>query len=479
MVAITEKPFIHLIQMPYGWYVYDVNRDRILKVDQDVYAYLDAEQQGNHVAMKGLLPKVDKQIRIMKEGKFLSSSHPEEMYHPATDYIEAILSKKIEKITLQVTRQCNLRCKYCVYSEMNHEGQRKHSGDAMTWETAKAAIDFLAEHSYEERIVNIGFYGGEPLLNFGLIKKCVNYVQDVFEGKEISFSITSNGTVISSEIVEFLSLNKIQLTFSLDGPSEVHDKRRVFRDSNRSTFEKVMENLQWIKANYPDYSKTVSVNAVLDTSEDFGCVDSFFKTLSTQGNAALNLSTSFVDDTYSDEKKSFHEEFIPRMGYQYFNVLLALSGRYSPRKLSLIAQRNYETLRDKFENKPSVSILPKKTAPGGPCIAGKTRLFVDVFGNFFPCERVSETSKCMKIGNISDGFDITKILPLINISKLTPNECKDCFAFWHCTTCAKQCDNNGVLDADAKRTNCDNSRNIADSDLRSTIAVLEMRDSFN
>jgi len=470
-----EKRFIHLIHMPYGWYVYDVNRDRILKVGQDVYMYLEAEQHGDQAAMARLLPPVEKKIQTLKDNQFLSCSHPEEMCHPATDNLNTILSKNVEKITLQVTQQCNLRCKYCIYAETNHEGQRKHSINKMTWDVAKAALDFLAEHSYEERAVNVGFYGGEPMLNFTLVKKCINYAKDIFEGKKLTFSLTTNGTIFTPEIVDYLCKHKVSITISLDGPGEIHDKRRVFRDSDRSTFTKVMENFEWIKRDYPEFFDTISISTVLDPSEDYHCMDEFFKTLRVNGDRAMTVAASFADDTYSEEKNIFQDEFIPRMDYELFNVLLSLSGRFSSSKLSAIAKTQYLLLYDKFENKVAPSIIPPKSAPGGPCIAGKTRLFVDVFGNLLPCERVSETSECMRIGHIDSGFNLEKAKALINVAQFTSEECKHCFAFWYCSICARQCDNKGCLEAQTKRKNCANSKASVEGDLRSYIAILEIQ----
>ena len=80
--------------------------------------------------------------------------------------------------------------------------------------------------------------------------------------------------------------------------------------------------------------------------------------------------------------------------------------------------------------------LPKKTHPSGPCIPGSHRLFMDVDGNFYPCEKVSESSKLMKIGNINTGFDLNNIKKLLNVGKLNENSCKHCWAIRFCGICA-------------------------------------------
>ena len=113
---------------------------------------------------------------LMDNGYWAEKSVVEKVEHPYTRYIPILLERKINKITLQVTQSCNFRCKYCIYSENANRSQRTHSSKHMSWETAKKAIDFLYEHSVDSEKIYIGFYGGEPLLEFELIKQCIEYV---------------------------------------------------------------------------------------------------------------------------------------------------------------------------------------------------------------------------------------------------------------------------------------------------------------
>lgn len=109
----------------------------------------------------------------------------------------------------------------------------------MDWNTAKKSLDFLLEHSIDNEIVNIGFYGGEPMIEFDLIKKCIEYAKEIFKGKDIQFSITTNGTLINKKIIRYFVKNKVNLTISLDGPKEVHDKNRRFCNGS-GTFDKII-----------------------------------------------------------------------------------------------------------------------------------------------------------------------------------------------------------------------------------------------
>ena len=144
------------------------------------------------------------EVNMLKEqGYFSTESYIKEVRHIYSDYLSVFLARKLTKITVQLTQNCNFRCKYCIYSETHNTRQRSHSTERMTWETAKKAIDFLREHSVDSPEVNIGFYGGEPLLEFPLLKKAVEYSEQQFEGKKLTFNITTNGTLLNDEMIYF------------------------------------------------------------------------------------------------------------------------------------------------------------------------------------------------------------------------------------------------------------------------------------
>ena len=155
-----------------------------------------------------------------------------------------------------MTQNCNFRCKYCVYSGAENSYQRVHSNKVMNWNTARKAIDFLWEHSIDSKDVNIGFYGGEPLLEFDLIKKAIEYSRKKFMGKEISFSMTTNGTLLTEEIIRFLSKNKVQLVISLDGAKEINDENRVFKNGS-GTYDRVIRKIDLIKQIDSVYANSV------------------------------------------------------------------------------------------------------------------------------------------------------------------------------------------------------------------------------
>jgi len=159
-----------LFQTPNGCYFFDANKDEMIPISRESYQYLNEGQKEN----TGLIKEMPTELsNLLKQGYLNPESTVKEIKHPYTDYLEIFLERKITMMTLQLTQDCNFRCKYCTYSEEHNKSQRSHSAKVMSWETAKKAVHFLRDHSADSKSVNIGFYGGEPLLEFSLLKKII------------------------------------------------------------------------------------------------------------------------------------------------------------------------------------------------------------------------------------------------------------------------------------------------------------------
>ena len=359
-------------------------------------------------------------------------------------------------LTLQVTQACNLRCSYCVYSDVNNDLQRAHSAKRMTLEMAKKAVDFFWEHSIDSPSVNIGFYGGEPLLEMQLIKNVIEYAEKMFLGKELSFNITSNGTLLNEDIIEYFIEKNVKLTISLDGPKEIHDKYRRFAANGKGSFEVVFDNINILRKKYPEYFNTIIFNMVVNPQNDFTYTNTFF-----QENDYLksgNVSASIVDDLYSMEKIIYSDDFNEKLDYHMFLALLNSLGRVEHESIFPIAMENILQIIDKKKSMGKLQTLGDCIAPGGPCIPGQLRLFVSIDGNFYPCERVSESSEVMNIGNIDEGFNMDNVKALLNVGSITAEECKNCWAFTHCYLCAKYADDGNCLNSELRKAYCEEVR---------------------
>jgi len=462
------KPFVQLFKTPRSQYVFDVNKNEMLPVSAESFDFLQQCMAGQADIEAAGIEEIQELIR---EGYLRTESVVQEIQHPYTPYLKYFLDRKIEKITLQVTQGCNLRCKYCVYSENVNVQQRSHSNRRMSWETAKNGIDFLWEHSVDSPRVNIGFYGGEPLLEFSLIKCATEYAKKIFRGKKLSFSITTNGTLLTDEIIDFLVREEVWLTISLDGPQEIHDRNRVF-SSGEGSFSTIMKNIKRIERLAPDYAQNIMFSMVMDPQNDFDCINEIMVGLDN-----LNSHTflaSIVDREYDDAEVLFSQEYLWKSYYQQFLALLSILGRYPIENVSAISKKISDIAINDARRLRLPAPLRPIDVPSGPCIPGQLRLLVNVDGYFFPCERVSENSEAMCIGSLNNGFDIPKARSLLNVGSITPDACKRCWCFRQCSICAKKADDGSAhLSPRIKLSHCREIRSNAYVAMRRSLLLAE------
>ena len=175
---MSKNPFIHLMETPLGHYLYDVNTNTQLRISEESHRYLS---NGCDALESGAVPD---EITALLERGYLQEKRSKKIEHPMTNRLVHELDSNVYQMTLQVTKQCNFRCAYCIYGDVAFDSQRKHEADFMDLDIAKKAINFLAEHSKDQESIVVGFYGGEPLLAFPLIQDTVLYALEVFKHKK-------------------------------------------------------------------------------------------------------------------------------------------------------------------------------------------------------------------------------------------------------------------------------------------------------
>lgn len=446
-----EKPFIHMMRTPLCNYLYDVNTNLFVGLDENTYKHLKKVEQGECSLEDSDDGHVIRNIAILKEQGFLSTKHPKEIRHGHSDLMEWHLSENIRQIALQVTQQCNFRCAYCAYCAGDFELQRDHSAKRMSIETALTAVDFYASRCGNQEHPAIAFYGGEPLLEFPLIQKVVEYAEKKLYGKKLIFTITTNASLLTVDFARFFSEHNFITTISLDGTPETHDKSRRFASDGGGSFAVIQDNLKNIVENCPEFK--FSFNIVIDPRYPCDSMHQLFSSKSFFRKA--RITSTLINDQFSIEKTVPGDIFLHQNYCYMFQSYLTLLGLYDRKNISRVALTELISSLKKIKDsmRPSISI-PDAAAPGGPCIAGAMRLFVNVDGNLFPCERVSEKSEAMNIGNLWEGFDYNKINKLINIAQTTEEKCKNCWAFQHCTLCCTHSDNCGELSADLRLSQC-------------------------
>ena len=247
-----RKPIIQLFKTINNHYLLDGVKCEILPIDKKSFWYLsDVLNERSEFNVDNLPTEELKYLHF--NGYLETKSNVEKLEHAYTNYLQYFMERKLSKITLQVTQNCNFRCKYCIYSEDTNKKQRSHSQESMSWDTAKEAVDFLLMHSIDSKDINIGFYGGEPLLAFDLIKDVVAYAEKVFKGKKLTYNMTSNATLLDEEKIDFLIEHDISLMISLDGPKKINDLNRVYPDGS-GTYDTIMKKIQLIYSKYPEYA---------------------------------------------------------------------------------------------------------------------------------------------------------------------------------------------------------------------------------
>lgn len=327
--------------------------------------------------------------------------------HSAPYNVNKIL--EINTMYLMVTKHCNLSCKYCYIS------RRKPL--TMSWEIAKRSLDILLHNFPKEGRCEIVYFGGEPLLNFKLIKQCVEYIerklQDESKKKRIEQIIFSNGTIISDDVKDFLRQKRIKVIISLDGLQEVHDSVRIKADGS-GTFSNIIENYKQFK--------------------NKGCDVGISMTLANHNIDHLIESLIFINDELSPssigfgqvhyEKNVDNNEFLvkPRYFAKTLETVIDELGEQRPELLRYVTRR-FETF---------VNCTIRKA----DCPARHSKIVVDCDGTLCPCEALLDDPS-HSLGHISD-FQSSSILSnqlwneWNNWKFYKHDKCESCYARTFC-----------------------------------------------
>ncbi len=365
------------------------------------------------------------------------------MFH-VSDIRNYVLRFGLLRLTLCITEDCNFRCKYCAYSDF-YEYTRNPSNKYMDFTIAKKAIDYYFSLLKEGKRYNplrkpaIGFYGGEPLLNFKLIKRIVNYIENKYNDCKIIYTVTTNGSLLDEEKANWLMGRGFIIDVSLDGPEEEHDRLRVYTNGN-GTFRDVMKNVGSImEAGYND----IGCLPVFDWKSDLFKREEFFNRHDVprvQGAFPVDdvEGCSYYQQFTNEDRLAFIEQFERARDYYFTN----LDRQIRRKKLSLfddiIGQAPKNALFRSISIYRHHSIMPFT----GACIPGR-KIYVNVNGNYYMCEKLNEG---FPIGNVNEGLSFEKILKLIYEYNNSMDRCPECEVARRCICCYKSFEiGNGFL----------------------------------
>lgn len=318
----------------------------------------------------------------------------------------------VKALCLHVAHTCNLNCAYCFASQGKYHGERA----LMSFEVGKQALDFLMEHSGTRRNLEVDFFGGEPLMNWDVVKRLVEYARSVEKerNKNFRFTLTTNGVLIDDDVIEFANKEMSNVVLSLDGRKEINDRTRVDYAGNGS-YDKIVPKFQkLVKArggkNY--YMRGTFTHANPDFTNDvFHMADLGFTELS------MEPVVCKVDDPAALTK-----EDIEVVKQQY----------------EILAK---DMLRREKDGKPITFYHYMIDLTGGPCIykrisgcgSGTEYMAVTPWGDLYPCHQFVGDDK-FKLGDVWHGVTNDTLRDdFRSCNVYARKECSDCWAKLYCS----------------------------------------------
>ena len=397
--------------------VLDVNSGAVHVVDSLAYEaialYEDHEPEEIMGQLKDRYPleEIREALLDIEELKAQGTLFTEDTYRePILDFKKR--PTVVKALCLHVAHDCNLACRYCFAEEGEYHGRRA----LMSYEVGKQALDFLIANSGSRRNLEVDFFGGEPLMNWQVVKDLVAYgrEQEKLHNKNFRFTLTTNGVLLNDEVQEFVNREMSNVVLSIDGRKEVNDRMRPFRGGKGSyelivpKFRKLADSRE--QKNY--YVRGTFTHNNLDFCEDvLHLADLGFRQISVE---------PVVADL--EEDYAIREEDIPVICEQYDKLAAEMVRR--------LGKENEFTF---FHFMIDLT--------GGPCVykrlsgcgSGTEYLAVTPWGDLYPCHQfVGEEDFLM--GNVFEGVTRREIRDTFKECNVyTKEKCRNCFARFYCS----------------------------------------------
>ena len=350
----------------------------------------------------------DQVVRLKESGKLFAP----DTFEPMAGKLKQKTAGVVKALCLHIAHSCNLNCSYCFASQGKYHGERA----LMSFEVGKRALDFLIEHSGTRRNLEVDFFGGEPLMNFQVVKDLVAYARSIEKekGKNFRFTLTTNGVLVDEDVIEFANRECHNVVLSLDGRKEVHDRYRVDY-AGKGSWEKIVPKFQKFveeRGGKGYYMRGTFTHANPDFLEDI-------KTLLDLGFNELSMEPVVCGE---DDPSRLTEEDLPIVMEQY-------------EKLAQLMLQKDE------EGKPFTFYHYMIDLTGGPCIykrisgcgSGTEYMAVTPWGDLYPCHQFVGDDK-FKLGDIWNGVTNTEIQSEFAACNVYAHpECRDCWARLYCS----------------------------------------------
>ena len=390
---------IHIFSYHDHYYIYDVGSGSLHECDEKTARVLEGDTTDvSDEELKAILEDAE----ALKEQGLLYKE--EVKAYP-------MKSHEVKALCLHVSHDCNLRCKYCFADEGAYHSKR----EVMSRETAFAAIDFLLRESGKRKVLEVDFFGGEPLMNLGVVKDTVYYAKEQAAklGKRFLFTTTTNGLLLDDETIKFFNEEMENVVLSLDGRPEVHDAVRK-TVNGKGSFDLVIEKIRKFVRSRGDkhyYVRGTFTAKNLDFAKDV-----LF--LADQGFDSISMEPVVTDIPELQIK----EEHLPRIEKEYENLCEAYLEREEKGE-----GFNFFHFNIDLEGGPCLS---KRVSA---CGAGNEYFSVVPNGDIYPCHQFAGDNK-WKMGSVFEGtLDETIRSKFAESCLFTRKKCENCFAKFICS----------------------------------------------
>ena len=395
---------VHIFSYKGYNYIYDSGSGSLHECDRDTADYLKAKYEG------GVMPSLseDKIAEIEGDVKALADKG---LLLAEEVKVAPVKSNEIKALCLHICHDCNLRCRYCFADEGAYHAEREF----MSLDTAKRAIDFLLKNSGNRKVLEVDFFGGEPLMCLETIKEVVAYAKDKAEkaGKKFLFTTTTNALLLDDDAIEFFNREMENVVLSLDGRKEVHDAIRKTKNG-KGSFDFVIENIKKFVRSRGDkhyYVRGTFTSKNLDFSKDvIFLADNGFDSISMEPVVTdiddLQIKEEHLDKI-CNEYENLCDEYLERHkrgeGFNFFHFNIDLEGG---------------------------TCLQKRVSA---CGAGNEYFSVVPNGDIYPCHQFAG-NKDFLMGNVFDGISRKDIREnFAKNSLFTREDCANCFAKFICS----------------------------------------------
>ena len=376
---------------------------------EEILSAMEEKYTGRQDISKEDIAECYAQVEALKlEGKLFAP----DTFAPMAGKLKEKTAGVVKALCLHIAHTCNLNCAYCFASQGKYHGERA----VMSYEVGKRALDFLVENSGTRRNLEVDFFGGEPLMNFQVVKDLVAYARSIEKekGKNFRFTLTTNGVLVDDDVIQWANRECSNVVLSLDGRKEIHDRFRVDY-AGHGSWEKIV----------PKFQKFVQAR---------GGKDYYMRGTFTHANP------DFLKDI----------ETMLELGFSELSMEPVVCAEDDPSRLTpedlAIVMDQYEKLADLMlrrdkEGKPFTFYHYMIDLTGGPCIykrisgcgSGTEYMAVTPWGDLYPCHQFVGEEK-FKLGNIWDGVtnpEIRQEFAQCNVYAHT--ECRDCWARLYCS----------------------------------------------